>query len=154
MNCLSFNTGDVSFETSCSDAVTEDFNTAMSMLYSFWYSESLTKFDDIISREPSCCMAYYGAAMTYNHPIWDFITDDRLAAAEGYAVRASDCVTRAAVTPREVAYIDALGVYMNTTNPAVQDPATRLRSYADAFNEKVYRPFGPSDENAGYARTG
>lgn len=144
-------TGDVSFQTSCSDVVTEDFNTAMSMLYSFWYSQALKQFDDIISREPSCCMAYYGASMTYNRPVWDYITDERLVAAEVYASQAATCAeaVSSAVTDREAAYIAALGVYMNSTDPAVQDPASRLRTYANTFYDRVYIPYGPTDENSG-----
>lgn len=48
--------GDVSFETSCTAAVQDDFNTALSMMYSFWYSESLALFDDILVHDPQCCM--------------------------------------------------------------------------------------------------
>lgn len=48
--------GDVSFDTSCSTEVQEDFNTALSMMYSFWYSESLALFDDVLLRDPQCCM--------------------------------------------------------------------------------------------------
>lgn len=139
----------MSFETSCSSAVTDDFNVAVSMLYSFWYAESRRLFDDVISREPTCCMAYYGAAMTFSHPIWDFISNERLAAAERFAARAKACVLAGGATDREAAYISTLGVYMNTTNPAVDDPATRLRAYADAVSSQIYVPYGSSDENAG-----
>ena len=48
--------GDVDFETSCLPDVRADFNTALSMMYSFWYSEALNLFDDVLSRDPQCCM--------------------------------------------------------------------------------------------------
>lgn len=48
--------GDVSFENSCTEEVKGDFNTALSMMYSFWYSHSLALFDDILTRDPECCM--------------------------------------------------------------------------------------------------
>ena len=143
--------GSVDFPTSCSPKQTENFNTAISLLYSFWYSESLKMFEDIISAEPTCCMAYYGAAMTYNHPVWDFMSDERMEAAEKYAVAASNCANEAeaTITTRERDYIYSLGIYLNTTDPALADPATRLKTYADTFNSRVYIPYGPTDENAG-----
>eukprot|EP00602_Paraphysomonas_sp_CaronLab_P005248 CAMPEP_0185037884 /NCGR_PEP_ID=MMETSP1103-20130426/32887_1 /TAXON_ID=36769 /ORGANISM="Paraphysomonas bandaiensis, Strain Caron Lab Isolate" /LENGTH=556 /DNA_ID=CAMNT_0027576069 /DNA_START=29 /DNA_END=1699 /DNA_ORIENTATION=+ len=141
--------GVVNFKTSCADTVEEDFNTAVSMMYSFWYSESLIMFDDIISRDPKCCMAYWGAAMTYNHPVWDFIEDDRLEAAGEYSSKATSCATTSSITDRELGYIESLAVYMNTSDPTITDPAKRLQKYADAVNWKVYQPYDPIDENAG-----
>lgn len=141
--------GAVNFTTSCDPRVEDDFNTAVSMMYSFWYSESLILFNDISARDPNCCMSYWGAAATYNHPVWDFIQDDRLAAAGGYAEQASTCAQTNQVTARELGYIDSMTVYMDTSNPALNDPATRLQAYVDDFNSRVYIPFGTIDENAG-----
>jgi tetratricopeptide (TPR) repeat protein len=141
--------GSVDFPNSCSDKVSADFNMGISQMYSFWYTEALKTFDAIIAVEPTCCLAYYGAAMTYNHPIWNFFSKSSLAAAESYYIAASECAAQSAITQREADYIYTLGVYVNTTDPAVADPATRLKVYADTFNSKVYLPYGNTDENAG-----
>jgi hypothetical protein len=140
--------GVVDFKTSCQESVTADFNTAVSMLYSFWYDESFSSFNNIFSRDPSCCMALWGASMTFSHPIWDFMEDDRLAAASKYANRATECAANNNITTREKGYIHSLAVYMNTTDPSLA-PATRLQMFADAVKEEVYRPFDAIDENAG-----
>ncbi len=89
--------------------------------------------------------------MTYNHPIWDFIEDERLAAASSSFAKASLCVTSSnTISRRESAYIDSLAVFVNLTDPAVVDPAARLQAYANDVYNKVFSPYGPSDSNAGY----
>jgi len=141
--------GDVNFETSCSAAVQGDFNTALSMMYSFWYSESLLLFDDVLARDPQCCMAHWGAAMTYSHPVWDFIQDSRLAEAAARSDQAAACASSTTLTARELAYLGSLAVYTNLTDPAVELPADRLQVYADNLLANVYEPYGSSDSNAG-----
>ena len=52
--------GDVSLETSC-EAVTQwRLDTALSLLYSFWYSEALVLFDEVLQDDPHCCMVSEG----------------------------------------------------------------------------------------------
>lgn len=143
--------GVVNFNTSCSESVVDYFNTATSMLYSFWYSESLSSYLDIIDQDSSCCMAYWGAAMTYNHPVWDYLSDERLETASQYSKQASECADNmsGSISDREIAYIKALMIYYDTTDPELNEPAVRLQTYANAFKELVYQPYGSTDENAG-----
>ncbi len=42
-------------------------------------------FEEIEQADPACAMAYWGAAMTYNHPFWDAPTPEDLAAAWAHA---------------------------------------------------------------------
>ncbi len=70
--------GSVDFITSCEPTTKDDFNKALSMHYSFWYDMSLSLFKEVIAQDPRCCIAYHMAALTYHHPIWDFIADSRL----------------------------------------------------------------------------
>ena len=128
--------GVVDFKTSCIGRVTHQFNEALSLLYSFEYPLSLFQFNEIIDDDPSCCIAYFMAASTFTHPIWDFIEDDRLMNAQKYSALASSCATtqHSNITPRERAYIDALEIY---TNHSIIRPADRLQAYADAFKAGV-----------------
>ena len=50
--------GNVSFDTSCSPTVADQFNIGLSLLYSFEYSDALAIFQSIAADEPSCCVAY------------------------------------------------------------------------------------------------
>jgi tetratricopeptide (TPR) repeat protein len=58
-------------DISCSPAVAADFDRALALLHNFWYSRALDRFNQVAAKEPGCAMAYWGAAMTYNHPFWD-----------------------------------------------------------------------------------
>ena len=48
-----------------------NFDRALALLHNFWYSRALERFNQIAKNDPECAMAYWGAAMTYNHPFWD-----------------------------------------------------------------------------------
>jgi len=58
-------------ETSCSPAVSVDFDRALALLHNFWYVRAFERFNQVAKNDPECGMAYWGAAMTYNHPFWD-----------------------------------------------------------------------------------
>jgi tetratricopeptide (TPR) repeat protein len=63
--------GSVHMEISCSPAVSAEFDRALALLHNFWYSRAFERFNQVIRKDPECAMAYWGAAMTYNHPFWD-----------------------------------------------------------------------------------
>ncbi len=63
--------GRAHMDTSCAPAVQPAFDRALALLHNFWYSRALTQFQEIQKADPACAMAYWGAAMTYNHPFWD-----------------------------------------------------------------------------------
>jgi hypothetical protein len=73
--------GKAHMETSCAPAVQAKFDRALARLHNFWYARALTQFEEIQQADPDCAMAYWGAAMTYNHPFWDQPTPQDLAAA-------------------------------------------------------------------------
>ena len=76
--------GKAHMETSCAPAVQTSFDRALAVLHNFWYARALTQFQDIQKMDPDCAMAYWGAAMTYNHPFWDAPSREDLAAAWAY----------------------------------------------------------------------
>src|SRR5213083_2167346 len=55
--------GTVKFETSCSPAVQAEFERAVAMLHSFWFSASTDAFVAIAQKDPGCAMAQWGVAM-------------------------------------------------------------------------------------------
>jgi len=71
-------------ETSCAPAVRARFDRALALLHNFWYARALTEFQEIQNADHDCAMAYWGAAMTYNHPFWDAPTPEDDAAAWAY----------------------------------------------------------------------
>ncbi len=76
--------GTAHMETSCAPAVQAQFDRALALLHNFWYARALTGFQEIQKADPDCAMAHWGAAMTYNHPLWDAPTASDAAAAWAY----------------------------------------------------------------------
>ena len=107
----------------------------------------------LISFHLFSSQAHWGAALTYSHPVWDFIKDYRLEYAAARSELATACAATAAaansaLTTREQAYLASLAVYTNLTDPLVAEPADRLQAFADDLYNRVYLPF-PADSNAG-----
>ena len=73
--------GHVHMDVPCSPAVSTSFDRALALLHNFWYARALQAFTEVAQRDAQCAMAYWGAAMTYNHPFWDAPTKAAEAAA-------------------------------------------------------------------------
>jgi hypothetical protein len=117
----------VQFRNSCKPDVQQEFSHAVTMLHSFEYPETTRIFNEIIENDPSCAMAYWGAAMSVWHPLWAPPSEAHLeqgatilAAAEGLAA-----------TPRELAYIGALNEFFSST-----DTSTHLER-ASAYESRM-----------------
>jgi tetratricopeptide (TPR) repeat protein len=63
--------GSAHMDISCSPAVAAQFDRALALLHNFWYVRAFERFNQVAKNDPECAMAYWGAAMTYNHPFWD-----------------------------------------------------------------------------------
>jgi len=63
--------GHAHMDTSCSPAMSLKFDEGIALLHNFWYPRALSTFDQVIQTDPGCAIAYWGAAMTFNHPFWD-----------------------------------------------------------------------------------
>ena len=98
-------------ETTCSPTVSKTFDIGLALLHNFWYPRALLQFELIITADPRCAIAYWGAAMTYNHPYWDPPTnsDERKAwALVQQGMKAKE------MSPREKMYLDAVAaLYRN-----------------------------------------
>jgi tetratricopeptide (TPR) repeat protein len=55
--------GKVHFPTSCSPAVENRFDSAMTLLHSFWAKDAIEGFIDVARQDPGCAIAYWGIAM-------------------------------------------------------------------------------------------
>lgn len=91
--------GRVDFPTSGSPAAREPFLRGVAALHSFWYEEAADAFREAQKADPGFAMAYWGEAMTYNHPIW--YEQDRDAARAVLARLGDTPAARAAKAPTE-----------------------------------------------------
>jgi tetratricopeptide (TPR) repeat protein len=133
--------GRVHMETSCSPAVAAKFDRALALLHNFWYGRALDGFQQVASDDPECAMAYWGAAMTYNHPFWDPPSQaDEMAAwtLVEKGMRAGEA------SPREKLYLAAVAALYK--NGGEETKSTRDQNYR-ASMAAAYAQY-PDDETA------
>src|SRR3954470_2018925 len=99
--------GSVHFPTSCSATAQPKFERAVAMLHSFGYDSARDAFLEVGKQDPRCAMAWWGVAMTQYHGLWRQIWPAEGAAAIAKARTLAK--TDAKTSPRELAYIAALG---------------------------------------------
>ena len=103
--------GTIQFPTSGSPEAQAHFIRGVSALHSFWYEEAAEAFQMAYQTDPDFAMAYWGEAMSYNHPLWG---DDQDIAAARKALRElapsrSRRIAKAK-TDKEKAFLEALEI--------------------------------------------
>ena len=126
--------GEINFPTSGPADAQKHFIEGVLLLHSFEYERSRRAFAEAARVAPSFALAYWGEAMTYDHPIW--AENDKPGA---LAVLARLGLTRAdrrekAATPREKMYLDAIERLYGEG-----DATSRARAYMEAMAELAAR---------------
>ena len=114
------------------------FLRGVAALHSFWYDEAADAFREAEKIDPDFALAYWGEAMTYNHPIWMEVDLDagRRALAKPGASKAK--------TPREHAWLDAVSALYGegekkTRDLAYEQAMDRLAStYPDDVEAQIF----------------
>ena len=63
--------GSLSFTNSGASAAQPDFLRGVLLLHSFEYAYAAEAFKQAQQIDPDFALAYWGEAMTYNHPVWN-----------------------------------------------------------------------------------
>jgi tetratricopeptide (TPR) repeat protein len=102
--------GHVDFANSGSAAAQADFLDGLALLHDFEYPAAAEAFRRAEAADPGFAMAYWGEAMTFNHPIW--MQQDLKAARDALNKLAPTPAARRskAKTEREKEYFDALEI--------------------------------------------
>ena len=104
----SSNLGAIDFPNSGSKEAQDAFLRGVAALHSFWFEEAGEAFKNAQETDPSFALAYWGEAMSYNHPLW---AEQDIAAARAVLLRlGATRKERAAKAPteRERLYMEAL----------------------------------------------
>ncbi len=127
--------GKVSFPTSCSAAVQQEFERAVAMLHSFWFSASSSAFNAVAQGDPGCAMAHWGIAMNAlgNPFAWPPAPKGL---ADGWAA-VEKAKAAGARTPRERDYIAAIEAFYRDS--AIVDHRTRALAYLGAMERLSQR---------------
>lgn len=133
--------GRIDFPTSGSAAAQAQFIRGVLLLHSFEFDDAADAFRRARSVDPGFAMAYWGEALTHNHPLWRY--QNREAALKVMAALGPTPEARRAKapTPREQAYLGTLEILYGEG-----DKTSRDLAYAAAFAElaRVY----PDDDEA------
>src|SRR5271156_5613668 len=99
--------GHVEFANSGAPTAQADFLAGLALLHDFEYDSAAAAFRRAESADPDFAMAYWGEAMTFNHPVW-MQQDLKSARASLNKLGPSSAMRRSkARTDREKAYLDA-----------------------------------------------
>lgn len=133
--------GEVNFANSGRREAQASFLEGLAQLHNFEYESAGELFRRAQAIDPGFAMAYWGEAMTYNHPIW--MQQDRSAARKVLARLGATPAARAAKasTAREKAYLDAVETLYGESEKYARDFAYSL-AMAD-----IHRAF-PDDPDA------
>ena len=136
--------GTVHFSTSCARSVSPTFDRAIALLHSFEFGGAIAAFNDVLARDSTCAMAYWGIAMSrWTNPL---LAGSRSPAQLRSGKEASDAATRlgSRATNRERGYIAAVSrLYENYENT---DQRSRIGAYERAM--AVLATSQPADTEA------
>jgi tetratricopeptide (TPR) repeat protein len=131
--------GSIEFPTSGSPAAQAHFLRGALLLHSFEYPDAGEEFREAQRLEPGFAMAYWGEAMTYNHPLW--MEQNREAARKALERLAPTAEARRtkAPTEREKMYLDAVEILYGEGEKEARDRdyAAAMRRLHERFPEDL-----------------
>lgn len=133
--------GHVHMDLSCSPGAGKQFDRALALLHNFWYARALEGFQQVSQADPQCAMAYWGQAMTYNHPFWDAPPQADETAAWTLVQKG---LSAKEASPREKLYLAAAAALFKDAGAGTK--MARDENYREAM-ARVYAQY-PDDETA------
>jgi hypothetical protein len=134
--------GNVSFSNSCVPAVQADLASGVAMLHSFWFSAGEQVFRNVLAKDPACAIAYWGIASLL---MWNPLAGVGPLPADAEKAQAMiGFAHQIPTTPREHAYIEAVGAYY-------QDWANRPERARQEARSRAYEALAasyPDDDEA------
>jgi tetratricopeptide (TPR) repeat protein len=115
--------GRIDFPTSGSAEAQKHFLKGALLLHSFEFDDAADEFRAAQKIEPGFAMAYWGEAMTYNHPLWMERDRDAAVAALKRLGPTPEARRAKAPTEREKGYLDAVEALYSEGEKADRDLA-------------------------------
>jgi tetratricopeptide (TPR) repeat protein len=120
--------GTVDFPTSGSPAAQPLFIKGVLLMHSFEYDDAREAFGEAQKADPAFAMAYWGEAMTYNHPVWQRTSPDLAKAALAKLAPTAEARRAKAQTEKEKDWLGAVEKLYGSGDKLARDLA-----YADAM---------------------
>jgi tetratricopeptide (TPR) repeat protein len=135
--------GVVNFPNSGAKAAQPSFIEGVKELYSFQFDEAALAFQKAEQIDPKFAMAYWGEAMSHNHPLWAEVDVDKAKQALEKLGPTRDARVAKAATPKEKAYLSAVDVLFYTPG----DKLARDNAYSKAM-AGMYQQWASDNEVA------
>ena len=120
--------GQIEFPTSGRPEAHQHFLRGVLFLHSFEYQEARAEFQKAEESDPEFAMAYWGEAMTYNHPVWQEYNFEAGKAALNRLAPTPETRLTKAPTAREKGYLGAVEILYSKN-----DKKSRDFAYAEAM---------------------
>jgi tetratricopeptide (TPR) repeat protein len=100
--------GSIVFPTSGAPAAQEAFLTGVKALHNFQFDEAAVAFQQAQKADPQFALAYWGEAMSHNHPLWAQQDLEKAKAALERLAPTHEARLAMAKLPKEKAFLDAM----------------------------------------------
>jgi tetratricopeptide (TPR) repeat protein len=140
--------GTIDFPTSGSAAAQPLFIKGVLLMHSFEYDDAREAFVEAQKADPGFAMAYWGEAMTFNHPVWQRTSPDLAKAALGKLAATPDARRARAPTEKEKDWLGAVEKLFGTGDASTSlgtSKLTRDLGYADAM-KRMHDKYPADDE--------
>jgi hypothetical protein len=135
--------GSITFPTSGAPAAQQAFLTGVMALHNFEFDEAALAFQQAQKADPNFAMAYWGEAMSHNHPLWAQQDVAKAKAALEKLAPSHEARLAKATLPKEKAFLEAQQVLY--FGPG--DKLARDRAYSSAM-AALYAQY-PDDHEIG-----
>lgn len=138
--------GEIDFPNSGNEEAQDEFMEGVLFLHNFEYEEAARAFQRAQEQDPEFALAYWGEAMTHNHPIW--MEQDKEAANEVLNQLAGSVKERQekAPTQREKDYLMAAEILYGNT-PESEDKSKEERDFLYIEKmEELHEEYPEDDE--------
>ncbi len=125
--------GTITFPTSGAPAAQAAFLEGVKDLHSFQFDEAAEVFRKAEAADPSFALAYWGEAMSYNHPLWAQVDVPAAKQALEKLAPTAEARVAKAKTPKEKALMEAVNALFYTAG----DKPARDNAYSNAM-AKMY----------------
>ncbi len=122
--------GSLSFPNSGNEAAQEPFMRGVLLLHSFEFEPAAEAFIEAQEADPEFTLAYWGEAMTYNHPLWKEKDDEAGKKALAKLGASAEERRQKAGNERAAGYLDAVEALYSDSPKQQQDLA-----YMDAMSD-------------------
>src|SRR5687768_1283109 len=132
--------GTIDFPTSGSPAAQPHFIKGVLLMHSFEYDDAREAFVEAQKADPNFAMAYWGEAMTFNHPVWQRTSPDLAKAALSKLGPTADARRAKTATEKEKDWLGAVERLYSASDKLARDLA-----YADAM-KRMLEKYPADDE--------